>query len=48
MPAVIIYWQLDTVYLLLNIFIVIACGGGQPGTRSGDRYIAFALNENAK
>ena len=24
-------------------FVVIACGGGKMGTRSGDRYVAFAL-----
>ncbi|HEV8084033.1 MAG TPA: hypothetical protein VGP55_12565 [Chitinophagaceae bacterium] len=24
-------------------YIVIACGGGKMGTRSGDSYIAFAL-----
>jgi quinoprotein glucose dehydrogenase len=27
-------------------FIVIACGGGKLGKKSGDAYIAFALAEN--
>ena len=26
-------------------FLVIACGGGKMGTRSGDAYVAFALPE---
>jgi quinoprotein glucose dehydrogenase len=26
-------------------YIVIACGGGKLGTKSGDSYIAFALNK---
>jgi quinoprotein glucose dehydrogenase len=26
-------------------FVVIACGGGKMGTRSGDRYVAFALKK---
>lgn len=29
-------------------FLVIACGGGKVGTKSGDQYIAFALNELTK
>ncbi len=29
-------------------YIVIACGGGKLGTKSGDAYVAFALPENAK
>jgi quinoprotein glucose dehydrogenase len=27
-------------------FVVIACGGGKMGTRSGDAYVAFALAES--
>jgi quinoprotein glucose dehydrogenase len=27
-------------------FIVIACGGGKCGTKSGDAYVAFALPKN--
>jgi quinoprotein glucose dehydrogenase len=26
-------------------FVVIACGGGKMGSKSGDQYVAFALNE---
>ncbi|MCE7042816.1 hypothetical protein LZG71_20670 [Dyadobacter sp. CY312] len=26
-------------------YIVIACGGGKLNTRSGDQYVAFALDE---
>ena len=29
-------------------YIVIACGGGKMGTKSGDSYIAFSLNNNLK
>jgi len=29
-------------------YIVIACGGGKMGTKSGDSYIAFALKDNAR
>ena len=25
-------------------YVVIACGGGKMGTKSGDSYLAFALN----
>ena len=27
-------------------FVVIACGGGKLGTKSGDAYVAFALPED--
>jgi quinoprotein glucose dehydrogenase len=26
-------------------FVVIACGGGKMGTKSGDSYVAFSLSE---
>jgi len=29
-------------------YVVIACGGGKMGTKSGDAYVAFALKENGK
>ena len=29
-------------------FVVIACGGGKSGTKSGDAYVAFALSETSR
>jgi quinoprotein glucose dehydrogenase len=29
-------------------YVVIACGGGKLGTKSGDSYVAFALPKNSK
>ena len=29
-------------------FVVVPCGGGKLGTRSGDAYVAFALPSNRK